>query len=193
MYQSPHSAFHHLWLPHQGTWTCRPSVSLQRTLACVSEETLYLDLVSDNFHCRSVARNWEPIQCTLKTRLRRCKQNKISGLKQRFHPAASNSDTSTRHQQNLKKICWSIPCLHPSWKVHTYIEICASLNHGKKTKADGSGLIPRKHTETLVLLSVCFKWSVITTYYQNKWQCISKSRKMRNRMFSIAYFPGNSL
>jgi len=27
------------------------------------------------------------------------------------------------------------------------------LNHRKKTKADGSRLIPRKHTETLVLLS----------------------------------------
>ena len=54
----------------------------------------------------------------------------------------------------LLKIRWSIPCLHPSWKVHTWIEICASLNHRKKTKADGSRLIPRKHTETLVLLSV---------------------------------------
>ena len=54
----------------------------------------------------------------------------------------------------LLKICWSIPCLHPSWKVLTWIEICASLNHRKKTKADGSRLIPRKHTETLVLLSV---------------------------------------
>jgi len=54
----------------------------------------------------------------------------------------------------LLKICWSIPCLHPLWKVHTRIEICASLNHRKKTKADGSRLIPRKHTETLVLLSV---------------------------------------
>jgi len=32
--------------------------------------------------------------------------------------------------------------------------MCASLNHLKKTKADGSRLIPRKHTETLVLLSV---------------------------------------
>ena len=51
------------------------------------------------------------------------------------------------------KICWSIPCLHPSCKVHTWIEICASLNHRKKTKADGSRLIPRKHTETPVLLS----------------------------------------
>jgi len=28
------------------------------------------------------------------------------------------------------------------------------LNHRKKTKADGSRLIPRKHTETLVLSSV---------------------------------------
>ena len=54
----------------------------------------------------------------------------------------------------LLKLCWSIPCLHPSWKVHTWIEICASLNHRKKTKADGSRLIPRKHTETLVPLNV---------------------------------------
>jgi len=51
----------------------------------------------------------------------------------------------------LLKICWSIPCLNPSWKIHAWIEICASLNHRKKTKADGSRLIPRKHTETLVL------------------------------------------
>jgi len=34
------------------------------------------------------------------------------------------------------------------------MEICASLNHRKKKKAEGSRLIPRKHTETLVLLSV---------------------------------------
>ena len=54
----------------------------------------------------------------------------------------------------LLNIFWSIPCLHPSWKVHTWIEICASLNHRKKTKADSSRLIPRKHTETPVLLSV---------------------------------------
>ena len=54
----------------------------------------------------------------------------------------------------LLKICWSIPCLHPSWKVHTWIEICASLNHHKNTKADGSWLIPRKQAATLVLLSV---------------------------------------
>jgi len=31
----------------------------------------------------------------------------------------------------ILKICWSIPCLHPSWKVYTWIEICASLNHRK--------------------------------------------------------------
>jgi len=54
----------------------------------------------------------------------------------------------------LLKICWSIACLHSSWKVHNSIEIRASLNHRKKTKADGSRLIPRKHTETLVLLRI---------------------------------------
>jgi len=48
------------------------------------------------------------------------------------------------------KICWSTRCVYPSWKVHTWIEICATLNHRKKTKADGSRLIPQKHTETLV-------------------------------------------
>jgi len=61
----------------------------------------------------------------------------------------------------LLKICSSIPCLHPSWKVHTWIEICASLNHRKKMKAEPSRLILRKHTETLVLLSmsidICLK------------------------------------
>jgi len=35
----------------------------------------------------------------------------------------------------IKKICWSIPCLHPLWKVHTWIEICASLNHRKKDES----------------------------------------------------------
>jgi len=63
----------------------------------------------------------------------------------------------------LLKFCWSIPCLHPSWKVHTWIKICVSLNHRKKTKADGSRLIPRKHTETLVLLSVPLAVSLICT------------------------------
>jgi len=32
------------------------------------------------------------------------------------------------------------------------------LNHRKKTKADGSRLIPRKHTEALVLVSVYWCW-----------------------------------
>ena len=70
----------------------------------------------------------------------------------------------------LLKICWSIPCLHPSWKVHNWIEICASLNHRKKTKADGSRLIPRKHTETLVLSSVIsimcevFRWTQVNNF-----------------------------
>jgi len=44
--------------------------------------------------------------------------------------------------------------LHPSWRVLTGIWICASLNHREKMKAEHSRLIPRKHTETLVLLSV---------------------------------------
>ena len=67
----------------------------------------------------------------------------------------------------LLQVWWSIPCLHPSWKVHTWIEICASLKHRKKTKADGSRLIPRKHTETLVLLSVVFNHSFLSQMFKN--------------------------
>ena len=97
----------------------------------------------------------------------------------------------------LLKICWSIPCLHPSWKVHTWIEICASLNHRKKTKAGGSRLIPRKHTETLVLLSddkriilpdrqntfVHEHWQV-STFRQNldtDWQCNREGKLWTDR------------
>ena len=65
------------------------------------------------------------------------------------------------------KICWSIPCFHPPWKVHTWTGICASLNHRKKTKANGSRLIPRKHTETLVLLSVYFDLSIFCVFNWN--------------------------
>ena len=72
----------------------------------------------------------------------------------------------------LLKICWSIPCLHPSWKVHTWTEICASLNHRKKTKADGSWLIPRKHTETLVLLSVKYVNFNFKILYQFFYRCV---------------------
>jgi len=85
-----------------------------------------------------------------------CKQ----GIDQQMFNRKSISRKITHPQSLFKwfyfllKICWSIPCLHPSWKVHTWIEICASLNHRKKTKADGSRLIPRKHTETLVLLGI---------------------------------------
>jgi len=64
----------------------------------------------------------------------------------------------------LLKICWSILCLHPSWKVHTWIEICASLNHHKKPKADGSRQIPRKHTDTLVFLGVSIIIYVLSVY-----------------------------
>ena len=51
--------------------------------------------------------------------------------------------------------------------VHTWIVICASLNHRKKAKADGSRLIPRKHTETLVLssdlwfMSLCYEILIV--------------------------------
>jgi len=38
----------------------------------------------------------------------------------------------------LLKICWSIPCLHPSWRLLTWIWICASLNHCKKMKAQST-------------------------------------------------------
>jgi len=37
------------------------------------------------------------------------------------------------------------------------------LNHRKKTKADGSRLIPRKHTETLVLLNETIKCQMLAT------------------------------
>ena len=79
-----------------------------------------------------------------------------------------------RESDFLLKICWSIPCLHPSWKVHTWTEICASLNHRKKTKADGSRLIPRKHTETLVLLNEWWKCALIVMhqYYKHHWKTV---------------------
>jgi len=46
--------------------------------------------------------------------------------------------------------------------VHIWIEICASLNHRKKTKADGSRLTSRKHTERPVLSSVVVTLCVST-------------------------------
>ena len=54
-------------------------------------------------------------------------------------------------------------------------EICASLNHRKKTKADGSRLIPRKHTETLVLLSVALRLSQFS--FQR--EVVARSNSMR--------------
>jgi len=40
------------------------------------------------------------------------------------------------------------------------------LNHRKKTKADGSRLIPRKHTDTLVLLSTSLHVNVAVYFAQ---------------------------
>ena len=83
----------------------------------------------------------------------------------------------------LLKFCWAIPCLHPSWKVHTWIEICASLNHRKNTKADGSRLIPRKHTETPVLLSVI---SYLTDILQQgRKLCFYCDQIVKIRLFSV--------
>jgi len=41
----------------------------------------------------------------------------------------------------------------------TYLntDMCKFESSQKKTKADGSRLIPRKHTETIVLLSTAFR------------------------------------
>ena len=85
------------------------------------------------------------------------------------------------HEINfLLKICWSIPCLHPSWKVHTWIEICANLNHRKQMKTDGSRLIPRKHTETLVLLSVNTIWFIVNlpNCFQWNWNPYISGKRM---------------
>jgi len=76
----------------------------------------------------------------------------------------------------LLKIFWLIPCLHPSWKVHTWIKICASLNHRKKMKAEPSRLIPRKHTEALVLLSAGYSlWHLLKLSHltlKNSMRCV---------------------
>ena len=46
-----------------------------------------------------------------------------------------------------------IPCFH-LWSEVTWIQICASLSHRKKMKAETSRLIPRKPIENLELLLV---------------------------------------
>jgi len=82
------------------------------------------------------------------------------------------------------KICWLITCLHPSWKVHIWIEICARLNHRKKKKADGGRLIPRKHTETLVLLSVTWPIEIASTFWASsilESSCWGKTSKKTSR------------
>jgi len=78
---------------------------------------------------------------------------------------------SNLHEINfLLKMCWSILCLQSSCRVLTWIWICASLNHCKKMKAEHSRLIPWKHTETLVLLSV-----LSTSCNWNHWHVYGKS------------------
>ena len=72
----------------------------------------------------------------------------------------------------------------------TYFEICASLNHRKETKADGSRLIPRKHTETLVLLSVVsfnVTFLPLWPYYEKMCTCFSKDAESLNNVWLRAF------
>ena len=73
-------------------------------------------------------------------------------------------------RQRMRNFTWNrFPIKHlpvdtlltPCWKVRTWLQTCASLNH---RKAEHSRLIPRKHTENLELLTVifmqwCWLWS----------------------------------
>ena len=59
--------------------------------------------------------------------------------------------------------------LTPIVGVLTWIWICASLNHRKKMKAEHTRLIPRKHRETLVLLSVA---GGVVTLCKNHGRCL---------------------
>jgi len=67
------------------------------------------------------------------------------------------------------------------------------LNHHKKTKADGSRLIPRKHTETLVFLSVTFVINQIIQCFHNPfWEhssltCALLKTKFRSNFSSTPY------
>ena len=52
----------------------------------------------------------------------------------------------------LLKICWSIPCLHPSWKVHTWIGVEYSLTYVSFTLSN----VP---------------YNVVHFMYENSWYC----------------------
>jgi len=69
-------------------------------------------------------------------------------LPDRKQPSVFDIDAGVRVQHWLHMLCFTdISTFLPDDRIQT-------RNHRKKTKADGSRLIPRKHTETLVLLSV---------------------------------------
>ena len=63
-----------------------------------------------------------------------------------------------------------VPCLFHLWREVTWIQMCPSLNHRKKMKAEPSRLIPRKPTENLELLFVSLHWviRVVKQYSQPK-------------------------
>jgi len=141
---------HSLW-PQSATGTGENAIA-----PWVTHQQVALQGSSKKEHCSGLTKDTSGFNCNW---LKVCTFH--DGCKQGINQQIFNRKSISRkitHPQSLSKrilkICWSLPCLHPVWKVHAWIEICASLNHCKKTKADGSRLIPRKHTETLVLLSV---------------------------------------
>jgi len=52
------------------------------------------------------------------------------------------------------KNLWLVPCFFHLWSEVTWMQICASLNHRKKMKAEPSWLIPLKPIENVELFIV---------------------------------------
>ena len=60
------------------------------------------------------------------------------------------------------------------------------MNHRKKTKADGSRLIPRKHTETLVLLSITVNLTPVQgKFHIGKKLSLQESNEESNQLIGI--------
>jgi len=92
------------------------------------------------------------------------------------------------------KNLWLIPCFFHLWSEVTWIQICASLNHRKKMKAEPSWLIPLKPIENVELFIVwvgflCFSQKNTNLFLfkkpkktdlKNKWVVFLK----KNRFFS---------
>jgi len=65
------------------------------------------------------------------------------------------------------KNLWLIPCFFHLWSEVTWIQICASLNHRTKMKAEPSRLIPLKPIENveLFIVQVCWVSSSGKTFF----------------------------